>query len=229
MINFRRIFFLCATMASVGLVPFLSFAAPSDNSQWINDKIQLIQSQGCTLDPKVLRLGLNAYLKAEKQGYASKDILTIIDYSQPSTQKRLWVFEVNTGKTLINTWVAHGKNSGDLNSTSFSNAAKSLKTSIGVFVTDQTYQGKHGLSLKLKGLDHGFNDNAYNRKVVVHAAPYVSENVIKEKGRLGRSWGCPAVNPSIAPTLINTIKDKTIIFSYYPDQKWLTSSPYGTI
>lgn len=226
MINFNRTILLSLALTIFGFGPLVSRAAPLDNSQWINQEVQTIQSQGCTADPNVLRLALTAFLKAEQQGYVNKKVLTLIDYSKPSTEKRMWVIDLNSGKTLINTWVAHGKNSGDLNATSFSNTEKSLKTSIGVFVTDQTYQGKHGLSLHLRGLEPGFNDNAYKRSVVVHAAPYVSADVIKEKGRLGRSWGCPAVNPSVAPTLINTIKDKTVLFSYYPDQNWLSHSQF---
>lgn len=193
---------------------------------WVDNEIKVIKSRHHYLDEKMLRVSLTAYENAIKRGMNVKPILTVIDYQLPSTEKRLWVFDLRNGSTLINTWVAHGKNSGDVNSTSFSNTPSSLKSSIGVFVTANTYFGNHGLSLRIKGLEHGFNDNAYRREVVIHPAAYVSAEMIRYRGRIGRSWGCPAVSPSVSKQLINIIKDKSIIVAYYPDHQWLSRSAF---
>lgn len=204
------------------------FSTPTDanTSDWIKKEIRLIKSDAKNIDSSVLRVSLTAYKHATEQGYAKKDILTVIDYSKPSTARRLWVFDLKHGKTLFNTYVTHGKNSGNLNSHDFSNREGSLKSSIGVFVTDHAYFGTHGLALKLKGLEHGINDNAYKRHIVMHGASYATPDIIKQYGRLGRSWGCTAVSPRLAKPLINTIKDDTVIVAYYPDRAWLHKSAF---
>jgi hypothetical protein len=177
------------------------------------------------LRPQVLELALKAYENAKTEGIAiKKPILTVVDYTLPSTAKRMWVLDLATSKVLFNTLVAHGKNSGDLYSTKFSNNDGSKESSIGTFVTEGTYDGKHGTSLKISGLDKGFNDKAKPRLVVMHSANYVSEEFVKVHGMIGRSWGCLALNPEVAPKIINTVKDGSVIFSYYPDQKLLASS-----
>lgn len=196
------------------------------SSQWLNSEVSALEAQSSNIDPKVLRLSLIAYIKTHKEGLAKKPILTVIDYSKPDTEKRLWVFDLSKNKTLYNTWVSHGKNSGGVNSTSFSNQPGSLKSSIGVFVTEQTYEGKNGYSLRLKGLERGVNDNAERRAVVIHGAPYVSGDNAKYNGRIGRSWGCPAVSKSLSTPLINAIKGDTVMVAYYPDKKWLSSSAF---
>lgn len=193
---------------------------------WLQREIQLLKSQARNIDDKVLRLALTAYMNTHKHGYVGKQILTVIDYSKPSTQKRMWVFDLRNNRTLFNTFVAHGKNSGGVNSNSFSNHPGSLKSSLGVFVTDTTYTGKNGYSLRLRGLDRGFNDSAYSRAIVVHGAAYASAaNAARGQG-LGRSWGCPAVSPALAKPIINTIKDRSVVFAYYPDRKWLSQSTF---
>lgn len=204
------------------------FSAPSDadTSNWIKKEISMIRSNTKNIDSSVLRVSLTAYKHATDKGYAKKDILTVIDYSKPSTSRRLWVFDLKDGKTLFNTYVTHGKNSGHLNSHDFSNREGSLKSSIGVFVTDRAYLGTHGLALKLKGLEHGINDNAYRRHIVMHGASYATPDIIKQYGRLGRSWGCTAVSPRLAKPLINTIKDDTVMVAYYPDRAWLHESAF---
>lgn len=207
----------------------LSFAMQTkeDNTtdQWLAKKIAIIKAN-TDIDTKVLRLGLIAYQKAKVVGIATKPILTVIDYSKPSTQKRLWVFDLATGKTLFNTWVSHGKNSGYNIANSFSNSFSSLKSSIGVFLTDEPYIGKHGYSLHIRGLERGINDNAYDRAIVIHGAQYVNSDIIRSNGRLGRSWGCPAVSPRLSTSLINRIKNKTLLFAYYPDAGWLRHSRF---
>lgn len=178
------------------------------------------------LSPNVLKLAMSAYDCAQLSGVAKSKTLTVIDYSLPSTTPRMWVIDVQQNKVLFNSLVAHGQGSGDqVKTTRFSNQNSSHATSLGLFVTGAVYQGKNGYSLKLYGLDKGFNDNAAARAVVVHGAPYVSES-IADSGRLGRSWGCPAVPQKLAKPIIDTIKDGNLVFSYYPDSKWLSQSKY---
>jgi hypothetical protein len=179
------------------------------------------------LDRDVLRLALEARERATSRGLAKKsELLTVIDYSLPSTVKRLWVFDVATGEVLFNELVAHGKNTGDNFARRFSNDDGSLQTSLGLFRTVGTYYGGNGYSLKLDGLEPGFNDKANRRAVVMHGAPYVSEEFAKQHGRIGRSWGCPALPQKVAGKVIDTIKGGSLLFSYYPDQEWLSSSRF---
>jgi len=178
------------------------------------------------LNPRVLSLALKAYDHARELGQTASSIVTLIDYSIPSTEKRLWVVDLHRGRLLFNDLVAHGKYSGDNMAEAFSNRPGSQQSSLGAFVTGDTYVGKHGLSLRLKGLEPGINDRAEDREIVVHGAPYVSDAVARALGRLGRSQGCPAVRPEIAPRLIQTIKDGTFLFAYYPDPQLQRTSAY---
>jgi hypothetical protein len=179
------------------------------------------------IDPKVLRLALAAREAAIQRGLAERpELLTVIDYSLPSTTKRLWVLDVARGKVLFHELVAHGKNTGDNYARSFSNSDKSLQTSLGLFRTAGTYHGHNGYSLKLVGLEPGYNDEAESRSVVIHGAPYVSEEFAAQHGRIGRSWGCPALSPDAAPKVIDTIKGGSLVFSYYPNHDWLSHSRF---
>lgn len=155
-----------------------------------------------------------------------ENILTVIDYSLPSSEKRLWVFDLNDQKLLFNTYVSHGIKSGVLLSNHFSNKYDSKASSIGVYKTDKSYYGRHGLSLKLNGLDYGFNDNADGRAVVMHGGWYVTEGFIKKYGRAGRSWGCPAIPSDLTESIINTIKDQSIFVAYYPSDNWFLKSKF---
>lgn len=193
---------------------------------WVDKETKLLRTTGVQIDPKVLKVSLKAYNKAKQKGLTNKRFLTVIDYSKPSTEKRLWVFDLENGKTLFNTWVSHGRNSGGTYSTSFSNRPGSLKSSIGVFLTDNSYIGGNGYSLRLRGLERGINDNAYDRSVVVHGARYVNPDIIRRYGQIGRSWGCPAVSPTLSRSLINTIKGKSVLVAYYPDRNWLSHSKF---
>jgi|SRR5579885_112992 hypothetical protein len=201
---------------------------PFGTSNWIQKEIHLLKSQAGNIDDNVLRLGLKAYLKARQKGYSGKEVLTVIDYSKPSTERRLWVFDLRKNRTLFNTWVTHGKNSGGINATSFSNNPGSLKSSIGVFLTAEPYIGKNGYSLRLRGLERGVNDYAYSRAIVIHGAAYANAGNIRTYGQIGRSWGCPAVGSSLAKPIINTIKERSVLFAYYPDRKWLSRSQFLT-
>ena len=156
---------------------------------------------------QALEAAVDAYKNATRLGEVARtDLLTVIDYTRPSTEPRLWVLDLDLGRILYRELVAHGRGSGDNLTRAFSNAPGSLMTSLGLFVTDAPYVGQNGYSLRLRGLEPGVNDKAFERAIVVHGAPYVSESVAARLGRLGRSWGCPAVRLDVARTLIDTIK-----------------------
>jgi hypothetical protein len=191
----------------------------------LTTKIQHLSSKAPKLNKKVLTLALTAYKNADKKGAVKKPVLTVIDYSLPSNKQRMWVFDVRKERLLYNTYVAHGKNSGVV-AHDFSNRESSKQSSLGTYITKDTYMGHKGYSLNLQGLDRGFNDNAYNRRVVVHGAWYVEPDFIKKEGRAGLSWGCPAIAQTLAKPLINTIKNGSVIFAYFPDKKFLNHSGY---
>ena len=165
---------------------------------------------------------------AEKNHIANNDVLTIIDYSLPSSEKRLWIFNLKEKKLLFNTYVSHGIKSGALLSTSFSNKFDSKSSSIGVYSTEKVYYGRDGMSLRLNGLEKGYNDHAFNRYIVMHGGWYVEEAFIKKYGRAGRSWGCPAVPLALTKPIISTIKDNTLFVAYYPNDSWLQDSKFLT-
>lgn len=179
------------------------------------------------IDPEVYKLALKAYQTAVHDGvHSNKAILTIIDYSLPSTQNRLWVVDLKQNKVLFNSLVAHGQGSGGNVATRFSNEFGTLASSVGLFLTEDTYIGKRGYSLKIKGLEKGFNENAEQRHIVMHPAWYVSTAFAKVRGSLGRSWGCPALDEKVSKPIIDTIKDGTLLFSYYPNHDWLQKSKF---
>lgn len=189
--------------------------------------VESLTSLAPTLRPEVLRLALKARDCAGRQGLVkATDLLTVIDYSLPSTQPRMWVFDLTAQRLLFNELVAHGRNSGDNETTRFSNEPGSHQSSLGLFVTAEPYVGRNGYSLKLRGLEPGVNDRALERAIVVHGAPYVSGDTAKKLGRLGRSWGCPAVALNVARRLIDFIKGGSTVFAYYPDGNWLTQSRF---
>jgi hypothetical protein len=152
--------------------------------------------------------------------------VTIIDFTMSSNKERLWIVDMKNMKVVYNTLVSHGRNTGEEYAQHFSNILNSGKSSIGFYVTAETYFGKHGFSMRLKGMDKGFNCNAYNRAIVVHSADYVSPEFAKKNGRLGRSLGCPALPPHLNKEIIELIKDGTLMFIYYPDQEYLQKSQY---
>jgi hypothetical protein len=158
--------------------------------------------------------GYNNLKKARKLN--GNGIISIADFSLVSTARRLWVIDLAQRKVLFNTQVAHGQGSGNEYATAFSNDNNSHKSSIGFYVTKSTYGGRHGTSLRIAGMDKGFNDNAEARDVVIHPATYCSPEYLAQNNRIGRSWGCPAVPPELAEPIINTIKEGTMLFIYAP-------------
>jgi hypothetical protein len=152
-----------------------------------------------------------------------KQILTVCDFTQSSNNDRMWIIDLEQRKVLYNTYVAHGAGTGEEFATKFSNNFDSHQSSLGFYVTGETYIGEHGNSLRMHGMDFGYNHNAYDRAIVVHGADYVNEKFIKGNDRLGRSWGCPAVDNKLAQPIINTIKGGTCMFIYYPEKSYLKS------
>ena len=173
------------------------------------------------LNRVAFELAQKGYEKLKEQGVILNDsIISIIDFSLPSTDKRLYVVDLKNYQVLYQTYVAHGKNSGKEMATSFSNSPSSNKSSLGFYRTLGTYIGHHGVSLKLEGLEKGINDNAYERAIVIHGADYVNPNYIPKLGYIGRSQGCPAVAPREATPIINTIKGGSCLFIYSPNRAY---------
>ncbi|KTD48210.1 hypothetical protein Lqui_2021 [Legionella quinlivanii] len=199
-------------------------AKPASN---LSVKVQHLSKKAPQLNKKVLKLALAAYQKASAKGAVKKPLLTVIDYSLPSNKQRMWIFDLNKERLLYNTYVAHGKNSGMDVPKHFSNKVSSKESSLGTYVTRDTYYGSKGLSLNLQGLERGINDNAYNRRVVIHGAWYVEPDFIKKTGRAGRSWGCPSIAQTLAKPVINTIKGGSVVFAYYPDKFYLSHTGYA--
>lgn len=156
---------------------------------------------------------------------ANQSIISIVDFSKPSSQKRLFVIDVTHYKLLFHTYVAHGMNSGVEYANQFSNVPESNKSSLGFYVTGNTYMGGNGYSLRLNGLERGFNDNANSRDIVMHGADYVNEGFIHSQGYIGRSWGCPAVAPQLSKPIINRIKNGSCLFVYANNSYYLSRSP----
>jgi hypothetical protein len=179
-------------------------------------------------NPAVLALALQARQCAMQAGTVTDNaILGVIDYSRPSTQKRLWVFDLRGDpRLLFHEYVAHGKGSGENFATRFSNTDGSLQSSLGLFRTGETYVGGNGYSLRLDGLEPGTNDNARSRLLVMHGAWYVDPLLALKQGRLGRSQGCPALREDVAHDVIDSLKQDQLLFAYSPDAKWLSSSRF---
>jgi hypothetical protein len=189
--------------------------------------VSALVQQASGLRSDVLRLALDSSACAAQRGLVRRqNILSVIDYSISSSRQRLFIFDLEARKLLFQELVAHGKNSGGDIASYFSNSSGSLATSLGLFVTSDTYFGSNGYSLRLDGLEEGVNDAARNRLIVMHGAHYVSRESIRALGRLGRSSGCPAVRPEIAKELIDTVRGGTALFAYYPDETWLASSDF---
>ncbi|MGB0897411.1 MAG: murein L,D-transpeptidase catalytic domain family protein [Flavobacteriaceae bacterium] len=167
---------------------------------------------------------VTGYYKLKSEGKVENETLTIIDFSLSSKAKRLWVLDMTTNKVLFNTVVAHGKNTGGEFATQFSNKNNSNQSSLGFYITDNTYYGKNGLSLFLDGQEKGFNDNARKRYVVFHGAKYANPDFAKRHGRLGRSLGCPAVPTAYNTAIINKIKNKSCLFIYHPNKTYHATS-----
>lgn len=169
---------------------------------------------------KTFSEALKGFYLLKERGVIKKNILTLIDFSLSSNTKRLWVIDLTSNTILFNSLVAHGRNTGEEFASAFSNLNSSFKSSLGFYSTGEIYQGKHGASLRLDGLENGVNDNARERGVVMHGADYVSESFIRDHKRLGRSQGCPAVPVELTNDIIQLIKDKSCLYIYHPSRNF---------
>lgn len=222
------------------LFGLFSFTTPSNNTTdpkiiASNTKVTFeskVSSLYNNLDAKNFKLpqlesftkALEGFYQLKQKGLIQNDILTLVDFSLSANSKRMWVIDMSTNTVLYHSLVAHGRNSGEEFATSFSNKSESYQSSLGFYLTGETYQGKHGLSLRLDGLERGINDKARERAVVIHGADYVSENFIKQNKRLGRSLGCPALPVELNQEIIKTIKDKSCLFIYHPSRSYKVAS-----
>jgi len=203
-------------------LPAKENSAVSDTISSAYDKIGL---EAAGLSKMAFESALKGFEKLRSIGKISNShIVTIADFSKSSTLKRLFVIDMDQEKLLFNTYVAHGQGSGEEYARKFSNVPESFKSSPGFYCTTTTYEGKHGYSLKLEGLEPGINDNASERAIVIHGADYVSSQYIRDHGILGRSWGCPAVPQSLKKPIINTIKNGSMVFIYSGNKAYLEKS-----
>jgi len=186
----------------------------------------MLQNQSYTLNEAVIRKVLLSLKCAKKYNISHNYRLTVIDFSLPSNQKRLWVFDLLERKLLFHTYVSHGIKSGAQISNYFSNRNNSKASSLGVYYTERAYYGRHGLAMKLDGLERGFNNRAFSRAIVMHGGWYVEESFIKKYGRAGRSWGCPVIPKTVTKPLIHAIKNENLFVAYYPDERWLLTSKF---
>lgn len=183
---------------------------------WLDSKLEK------EISYEIFNLAVSGYQQIDN---LNKDnIISIIDYSKPSTDKRFFVIDLHDKKLIYKCLVAHGRNSGENTADSYSNEQESLKSSLGFYITKETYTGKNGYSLRLEGLEKGINDNAMAREIVIHGADYVSEEFIKKNGRLGRSWGCPALPAGLSKEIIDKISNGSCLFIYADDKFYKENS-----
>lgn len=227
-------------LLSVLLFGLFSFTTPTNNTTdpkiiASNSKVTFeskVSSLYNNLDAKNFKLpqlesftkALEGFYQLKQKGLIQNDILTLVDFSLSANSKRMWVIDMSTNTVLYHSLVAHGRNSGEEFATAFSNKSESYQSSLGFYLTGETYQGKHGLSLRLDGLERGINDKARERAVVIHGADYVSDSFIKQHKRLGRSQGCPALPVELNQEIIKTIKDKSCLFIYHPSRSYKVAS-----
>ena len=178
------------------------------------------------LNPQALRHALAAMQCAVNHGAEPARRLAVIDYSLPSSQRRLWIFDLQRKRLLLQDYVAHGRKSGEHFAQVFSNQLGSHKTSLGLFRTAESYRGKHGYSLRMDGLEPGLNDRARERAIVIHGAAYVTPRWVAKHGRLGRSLGCPAVRPEVARMVVDQLKGGQFLFAWHNDPRWQQHSAY---
>ncbi|MBP8184874.1 MAG: murein L,D-transpeptidase catalytic domain family protein [Pseudomonas sp.] len=218
--NLLRRFCLCSALLLACAAPV---AASTGNSQAL---FQSLTKAAPKLNPQALQQAISAMQCAINSGASRAQRLAVIDYSLPSTARRLWIFDLQGKTLLLQDLVAHGNKSGENFATSFSNRVGSYQTSLGLFRTQESYQGGNGYSLRMDGLEPGINDQARERAIVIHGADYVNPLWSQRQGRIGRSQGCPAVRPAIAKQVIDKLKGGQFMYSWYPDRRLAKSSLY---
>ncbi len=187
-------------------------------------KIELLSNK-FSISKEAIKHALNAYEKLKLSGQIlNQRYLTIADFSKPSSEKRLFIIDINKMELVLQTLVAHGRNSGTLFAKAFSNKNESYQSSLGFYITGDIYRGKHGMSLQLSGIESGINDNAKKRAIVMHGANYVNNQLIKQQGYIGRSLGCPAVPQNEVKEIIQTIKGASLLYIYAPSNNYTKKS-----
>ena len=218
---------ICISLFLSGCISTTPHRTPYIVSQVDLRAVVIAQQTQNHLRPALVAFALKAYNNAQQAGFGHTHILSIIDYSKPSIVDRLWIINLDNNRVLFSEKVAHGKNSGELYALRFSDKMDSKQSSIGMYMTATNgYKGSHGYSLRLQGLEPGFNDQAFQRAIVFHSATYVSDDFIKAHGYLGQTWGCPAINPRNLSLIINTLKGGSLIFIYANDAAWLQQSRF---
>lgn len=233
----QTILHIALLLFSINTSQFINYKSDSDKqARTAIDSIQVVTEnpiekryaalnlEQTGLSMELFKKGVTGYLNLKSEGMVKKDVITLVDFEKSSNEKRMWIIDLAKNVVLKNTLVAHGKNSGELKANTFSNTPNSYCSSLGCYVTNDTYIGKHGLSLKLKGLDKDYNSNALSRSIVLHGAAYVCEDFIKSNGRLGRSHGCPAVPENENNEIIELIKGGSFLFINGSSENY--SSPY---
>jgi hypothetical protein len=216
---FRRLC-LCSVVVCAFFQPLMAAQAAY---QPLMDKLLRVAPG---INKQALQHAVAAMQCAVNNGAEPAQRLAVIDYSQPSSTRRLWVFDLKRNRLVLRDFVAHGRLSGENFATQFSNQLGSYQSSLGLFRTEETYLGKHGYSLRMDGLDPGVNDRARERAIVIHAADYVNPRLVSSQGRIGRSLGCPAVRPEVARMVIDNLKGGQFMFSWFPDRRWLKNANY---
>jgi hypothetical protein len=189
-----------------------------------DELFEALAGQAPELEVQALRQALGAMRCAQSRGAGAASRLAVIDYSQPSSARRLWIFDLQGKRLLLRDLVAHGRGSGEEVAALFSNEPGSHQSSLGLFRTAESYSGKHGYSLRMDGLEPGLNDRARERAIVIHGADYVSSGWLQAHGRLGRSLGCPAVRPEVARTVVDQLAGGQFLFAWHSDPRWLDAS-----
>lgn len=215
---FGRLGLLC--LAGMWLCAAPLMAATSQNDSLVRDLARV--SSG--LNPQALSDAVAAMQCAVNHGAEPARRLAVIDYSQPSTARRLWIFDLQTKRLLLRDYVAHGRRSGENFASQFSNRLGSYQTSLGLYRTAESYSGKHGYSLRMDGLEPGLNDLARERAIVIHGASYVNPGLVRSQGRIGRSLGCPAVRPEVARMVVDKLKGGQFLLAWHSDPRWLSRS-----
>jgi hypothetical protein len=203
---------------SIGLSDYQKSEDTDIHQLWLDCKLKGV------IDYKIFNTAVLGYKHINN--LSKKNILTLIDFSKPSTEKRFFVVDLENKQLIYRCFVAHGKNSGENYAKSFSNVLESLKSSLGFYLTAETYAGDHGYSLRLDGLEKGINDNARKREIVIHGADYVGDEFIKKYGRIGRSWGCPALPSEISKEIIDKISGGSCLFIYADDKDYKANSVF---
>lgn len=222
------LFFITATSSFKNheTISMLAMSVPAESSVLsAKDIYQTLNPMDWNLPEwNCFQFGIEGFYRLKEQGKVKKNILTLIDFSFSANAKRMWVIDMDSYTVLYQTLVSHGRNSGEEFAKKFSNTPESFQSSLGFYATAETYQGKHGLSMRLDGLERGINDKARDRAIVIHGADYVSESFIHKNKRLGRSQGCPALPQDLTKEIIELIKDQSCLFIYHPNRSYINQS-----